>query len=87
MTVKRRISWRAYEERIVTDVSYGAAGFFYITNHGIPQELIDRAFAINARYDSSEARWSEVALIPGISILIGLWPIELISALVGGCFV
>ncbi|CAL5228586.1 g11746 [Coccomyxa viridis] len=25
-------------------------GFFYITNHGIPQDLIDRAFAINARY-------------------------------------
>ena len=87
MTVERRPSWRAYADRDFTDASYGAAGFFYITNHGIPQELIDRAFAINARYDLSEVRWSEVALRPGISIFIGLWPTELISALVGGCFV
>ncbi|EIE19386.1 Clavaminate synthase-like protein [Coccomyxa subellipsoidea C-169] len=30
-------------------------GFFYITNHGIPQELIDRAFAINDRYFNQPA--------------------------------
>ena len=39
------------KEEIVRNIMAAAdIGFFYITGHGIPQELIDEAFATNKRY-------------------------------------
>ena len=39
------------KEEIVRNIMVAAdIGFFYITGHGIPQELIDEAFAANKRY-------------------------------------
>ena len=29
------------------------AGFFYVKNHGVPQDLIDREFEVNSRYFQS----------------------------------
>ena len=31
------------------------AGFFYVKNHGVPQDLIDREFEVNSRYSQSAA--------------------------------
>ena len=31
------------------------AGFFYVKNHGVPQDLIDREFEVNSRYLQSVA--------------------------------
>ena len=34
-------------------LAYGATGFGYIANHGIPQELVDRVFAASERFHAS----------------------------------
>jgi len=41
-------------ERVAADVAYACedVGFFYASNHGVPKELIDRAFAASRRFHS-----------------------------------